>query len=62
AAGLVAAAGTRVIGNACGDVADEFDIELVEQLEPGYVTEWVNGLDSLREALADPEVVEEDDE
>jgi len=62
AVGLVAAAGTRVVGIACKDLEDEFRMGLVEELEPGYVTEWVNGLDSLREALADPEVVEEDDE
>jgi hypothetical protein len=35
---------------------------MVEELEYGLVTEWVNGIDSLQSALADPEVVEEDGE
>jgi 3-methylfumaryl-CoA hydratase len=35
---------------------------VIESIEPGYVTEWVNGLHSLQEALAAPEVVEEEDE
>ncbi|MES3517547.1 MAG: DUF2150 family protein [Natronomonas sp.] len=39
---------------------EEFDIEIAEDLEYGLVAEWVNGLDSLSTALADPEVVEED--
>jgi len=50
------AAGTRVIAG------DEFDIELVDDLEFGHVAVWVNGLDSLQRALQDPEVVEEDDD
>ncbi|MFB6112739.1 MAG: DUF2150 family protein [Halodesulfurarchaeum sp.] len=54
ALGFAAAAGTRVIDG------DEFDIEVTEDLEYGLVTEWVNGLDSLREALADPEVIDEE--
>jgi hypothetical protein len=33
---------------------------LTEELEYGYVAEWVNGLDSLQTAMRDPEVVEED--
>jgi hypothetical protein len=49
-------AGTRIIAG------DEFDIELVDDLEFGHVAVWVNGLDSLYRALQDPEVVEEDDE
>ena len=56
AIGLVTFAGTRVVDG------EEFDLALIESLEPGYVTEWVNGLHSLQEALADPEVVEEEDE
>lgn len=50
---LVAGAGTRVIDGA------EFDIGVIDELEPGYVTEWLNGLDSLKSALSDPEVIEE---
>jgi hypothetical protein len=37
-------------------------MELAESLEYGLVSEWVNGLDSLQTAMADPEVVEENDE
>lgn len=49
-------AGTLVIEGA------ELDMSLVENLEYGLVAEWVNGLDSLQEALSDPEVVEEEGE
>ncbi len=38
---------------------DELNIGIVEDIEYGYVAEWVNGLDSLANALSDPEVVEE---
>jgi len=55
AIGLVTFAGTRVVDG------EEFDLELIESVEPGYVTEWVNGLHSLQEALSAPEVVEEDE-
>ena len=54
ALGYVVQAGTRVIDG------ETLDIELVEDLEYGLVSEWVNGLDSLQSALEDPEVVEED--
>ncbi|MFB6081495.1 MAG: DUF2150 family protein [Halanaeroarchaeum sp.] len=54
ALGLVAAAGTRVIDG------DDLDISITEDFEYGLVTEWVNGLDSLQTALADPEVIEDD--
>ncbi len=54
ALGYVVQAGTRVIDG------EALDIELVEELEYGLVSEWVNGLDSLQSALEDPEVVEED--
>lgn len=50
-----ARAGTRIIAG------DNFDIQIAEDLEYGLVAEWVNGLDSLHTALADPEVVEEDE-
>ena len=48
-------AGTRVIDG------EQLDIDLVEDLEYGLVSEWVNGLDSLQSAIEDPEVVEEED-
>ncbi|MFB6118647.1 DUF2150 family protein [Halosegnis sp.] len=50
-----AQAGTLVIDGADTDVSG-----IAADLEYGYVAEWVNGLDSLQDALADPEVVEED--
>jgi len=55
AIGLVTVAGTLVIDGA------SFDLGIVESMDPGYVTEWANGIQSLQDALADPEVVEEDD-
>ncbi len=54
ALGYVVQAGTRVIDG------ERLDIELVEEMEYGLVSEWVNGLDSLQSAIEDPEVVEED--
>ncbi|MFB6134916.1 MAG: DUF2150 family protein [Halanaeroarchaeum sp.] len=54
ALGLVAAAGSRIIDG------DELDIAITEEFEYGLVTEWVNGLDSLQTALADPEVIDEE--
>jgi hypothetical protein len=56
ALGYLVQAGTRIIDG------DELDIALVEDLEYGLVSEWVNGLDSLQSAMSDPEVVEEDGE
>jgi hypothetical protein len=56
AVGYCAQAGTLLFEGA------ELDMELVEDLEYGLVAEWVNGLDSLQTALADPEVVEEEDD
>ncbi len=53
ALGYVVQAGTRIIDG------EPLDIELVDELEYGLVSEWVNGLDSLQSALEDPEVVEE---
>ena len=55
ALGYVVQAGTRVIDG------EPLDIDLVEDLEYGLVSEWVNGLDSLQSAIEDPEVVEEED-
>ncbi len=54
ALGYIVQAGTRVIDG------EALNIELVEELEYGLVSEWVNGLDSLQSAIEDPEVVEED--
>jgi hypothetical protein len=49
-------AGTLVIDGA------EFDPALAEELDPGLTVQWVNGLDSLQNAMRDPEVVEEEDD
>jgi hypothetical protein len=38
------------------------DVGMSEDLDFGFVAEWVNGLDSLQTAMSDPEVVEEEDE
>lgn len=56
ALGYLVQAGTRIIDG------EELDMSLVEDIEYGLVSEWVNGLDSLQSALSDPEVVEEDGE
>jgi len=56
ALGYCVQAGTCIIDGA------ELPMDVVEELEYGLVSEWVNGLDSLQTALSDPEVVEEDDE
>jgi hypothetical protein len=50
-----AQAGTRIFAG------DEIDTSIVEDVEHALVLDWVNGLDSLQSALADPEVVEEED-
>ncbi|PSQ20643.1 DUF2150 domain-containing protein [Halobacteriales archaeon QS_9_67_17] len=50
-----AQAGTLVIDGTDADVS-----AIAADLEYGYVAEWVNGLDSLQDALAGPEVVEEE--
>ena len=54
ALGYVVQAGTRILDGGT------LDIGVVEELEYGLVSEWVNGLDSLQSAIEDPEVVEED--
>ena len=56
ALGYCVQAGTRIIDG------DELPMEVVEDLEYGLVSEWVNGLDSLQTALSDPEVIEEDED
>ena len=40
---------------------EELDMAVAEDIEYGLVAEWVNGLDSLGTALADPEVIDEDE-
>jgi hypothetical protein len=56
ALGYCVQAGTQIIDGA------ELPMDVVEELEYGLVSEWVNGLDSLQTALSDPEVVEEEEE
>jgi hypothetical protein len=55
AVGFCAQAGTLIIDG------EELDMAMAEDIEYGYVAEWVNGLDSLQTAMRDPELVEEDD-
>ena len=55
ALGYCVQAGTLIIDGA------ELDMSVADDLDFGFVAEWVNGLDSLQTAMADPEVVEEDD-
>ena len=40
---------------------ESLDMDVAEEIEYGLVAEWVNGLDSLGTALADPEVIDEDE-
>ena len=49
-------AGTLVIDGG------EFDPATAGELDPGLVVQWVNGLDSLQTALADPEVIDEEED
>ncbi|MEF8780261.1 MAG: DUF2150 family protein [Haloferacaceae archaeon] len=55
ALGYLVQAGTRVIDG------EELDVRIAEEIDYGLVSEWINGLDSLQSALADPEVVDEDE-
>jgi hypothetical protein len=55
AIGYLVQAGTLIIDG--GDL----DVSVVDEMEYGYVAEWVNGLDSLQSAMRDPELVEEDE-
>jgi len=55
AIGYLVQAGTLVLGGA------ELDMTIVDDMEYGLVAEWLNGLDSLQNALSDPETVEEED-
>jgi len=52
---LAACAGSQLFDGA------ELDISITEELEYGPLTDWLSGLDSLQSALADPEVIEDDD-
>ena len=54
AIGYIVQAGTRVVDG------EEIDPALAEEMEYGLVAEWINGLESLQNALASPETVEED--
>ncbi|CAI50513.1 DUF2150 family protein [Natronomonas pharaonis DSM 2160] len=47
-------AGTLVIEG------DDIGLDVAEDIEYGFVADWVNGLDSLGRALSDPELVEEE--
>ena len=47
-------AGTQIIDGG------EFDGTEVEEIESWIVSEWLNGLDSLQDAFADPEVIDEE--
>ncbi|MEF8859592.1 MAG: DUF2150 family protein [Halolamina sp.] len=53
AIGYLVQAGTLVLDSA------DLDVSIVDEMEYGLVAEWVNGLDSLQNALSDPETVEE---
>ena len=52
---LTAEAGALILDDA------KFDAENYEDLEYGFVSEWVNGLDSLAQAVSEPETIEEDE-
>lgn len=47
-------AGTQIIDGA------EFDGTQVDEVDSWIVSEWLNGLDSLQDAFADPEVIDEE--
>lgn len=53
---LVAEAGALILDG------EEFEAESFDDLEYGFVSEWVNGLDSLAEAVSEPETIEEEGE
>lgn len=54
AIGYIVQAGTLVVDG------EEIDPALAEEMEYGLVAEWVNGLESLQNAMASPETVEEE--
>ena len=47
-------AGTQILAGG------EFDGSEVDEIESWIVSEWLNGLDSLQDAFADPEVIDEE--
>ena len=47
-------AGTQIIDSG------QFDGSEVDEIESWIVSEWLNGLDSLQDAFADPEVIDEE--
>jgi len=47
-------AGTQIIDG------EEFDGTEVDEIDSWIVSEWLNGLDSLQDAFADPEVIDEE--
>jgi len=49
-------AGTQIIDGTA------FDGSEIDELDSWLVSEWLNGLDSLQDAFADPEVIEEEDD
>ena len=53
---LVAEAGALILDG------EEFEADSFDDLEYGFVSEWVNGLDSLAEAVREPEMIEEEEE
>ncbi|MCX2819443.1 DUF2150 family protein [Haladaptatus sp. F3-133] len=52
---LTAEAGALILDD------EGFDAEAFEDLEYGFVSEWVNGLDSLAQAVSEPETIEEEE-
>ena len=54
AIGYMVQAGTQVVDG------EEIDPAFAEEMEYGLVAEWVNGLESLQNAMASPETVEEE--
>ena len=54
ALGYTVQAGTLIVDGA------DLDRDLADDIEYGYVTEWINGLDSLAAAFEDPEVIEDE--
>ena len=51
---LLVQAGTQIIDG------EEFDGTQIAELDSWLVSEWLNGLDSLQDAFADPEVIDEE--
>ncbi|KAB1193496.1 DUF2150 family protein [Haloferax sp. MBLA0076] len=56
ALGYIVQMGTNVVAG------EELDITVLDDIEFGLVTEWVDGIESLQSGLSEPEVVEEEEE